>query len=120
MAFYLNRNLISLQPQKQRIVALSSCEVEFMAAIAALCQALWIRHLLSEVTRSKLKPVTLYINNKSTIALMKNLVFHGRSKHIDTCFHFISECVEKRQIVVEFVCIREQCADILTKTLKKS
>ena len=69
--------------------------------------------------RSELEPVTLYIDNKFAIALMKNPVFHGCSKHINTRFHFIYECVEKRQIVVEFVCTREQCADILIKALAR-
>ncbi|KAK9098697.1 hypothetical protein Syun_025742 [Stephania yunnanensis] len=50
---------------------------------------------------------------------MKNPVFHGRSKHIDTRFHFIRECVENRQIVVEFVSTGEQRADILTKALAR-
>ena len=36
---------------------------------------------------------------------------------IDTRFHFIRECVEKGQIMVEFVSTREQRADILTKVL---
>ena len=69
--------------------------------------------------RSELKPVTLYIDNKSTIALMENPVFHGHNKHIDTRFHLIRKCVEKRQIVVEFLCTREQRADILTKALAR-
>ena len=72
---------------------------------------------MSEVTRSELKSETLYVDNRSAIALMKNLVFHRHSKHIDTRFHFIRECVEKGQIVVEFVCTREQRAYILTKAL---
>ena len=90
-----------------------------MAATAAACQALWLRSLLSEVTGAEQKLVTLYVDNKSAIALMKNPVFHGRSKHIDTRFHFIRECVEKREIIVEFVSTREQRADILTKALAR-
>ncbi|GJU17374.1 hypothetical protein Tco_1145340 [Tanacetum coccineum] len=35
--------------QKQQLVALS-CESEFMAATEALCQALWLKRLLSELT----------------------------------------------------------------------
>ena len=90
-----------------------------MVATAALCQAFWLKILLSEVTWSELKSVTLYVSNKSEIALMKNLIFHRCSKYIDTPFHFIRECVEKRQIVVEFICTIEQRADILTKALGK-
>lgn len=66
--------------------------------------------LISEVTDSEAKQVTLFVGNKSAIALMKNPVFHGRSKHINTHFHFIRECVEKGQITVEFVCTEEQLA----------
>ena len=88
-----------------------------MVATTAACQALWLRCLISELVRMEPRSVTLFIDNKSTIALMKNPVFHGRSKHIDTKFHFIRECVEKGKIVVEFVNTGEQRADALTKTL---
>nr|GEW14493.1 ribonuclease H-like domain, reverse transcriptase, RNA-dependent DNA polymerase [Tanacetum cinerariifolium] len=40
MIFYLGRNAITWQSQKQQIVSLSSCESEFIAATAATCQAL--------------------------------------------------------------------------------
>ncbi|KAG6478780.1 hypothetical protein ZIOFF_062224 [Zingiber officinale] len=117
MAFYFNESLVSWNSQKQKTVALSSCEAEFMAATTAACQALWLRSLVSELTSEEPKPVTLFVDNRSAIALMKNPVFHGRSKHIDTRFHFIRECIEKGQIVVEFVNTGEQRADALTKAL---
>ena len=53
------------------------------------------------------KVVKLFVDNKSAIALMKNPVFHGRSKHIDTKFHFIRECVEEGPIEVDFTCTEE-------------
>ncbi|KAG6509279.1 hypothetical protein ZIOFF_034672 [Zingiber officinale] len=117
MTFYFNESLVSWNSQKQKTVALSSCEAEFMAATTAACHALWLRSLASELTGVKPKPVTLFVDNKSAIALMKNPVFHGRSKHIDTRFHFIRECIKKGQIVVEFVNTGEQRADALTKAL---
>lgn len=43
MAFYLNESLITWVSQKQRCVALSSCEAEFMAGTAAACQGVWLR-----------------------------------------------------------------------------
>ncbi|KAG6470071.1 hypothetical protein ZIOFF_071123 [Zingiber officinale] len=117
MTFYFNESLVSWNSQKQKTVALSSCEVEFMAATTATCHALWLRSLTSELTGEKTKPVTLFVDNKYAIALMKNPVFHGRSKHIDIRFHFIRECVENGQIVVEFINTGEQRADVLTKAL---
>ena len=117
MAFYLNENLITWCSQKQKTVSLSSCESEFMAATAAAKQALWLRNLINEITKQDPKPVTLFVDNNSAIALMKNPVFHGRSKHIDLKYHFIRECVERGQIVVKRVGTEEQKADILTKAM---
>ncbi|GJV17811.1 ribonuclease H-like domain, reverse transcriptase, RNA-dependent DNA polymerase [Tanacetum coccineum] len=104
---------------KQATVALSSCESEFIIATAAATQALWLKRLLSKLTHSQEKKVTIMVDNKSAIALMKNPVFHGRSKHIDTKYHFIRECVEREDIQVEFVSGEHQKADILTKALPK-
>ena len=75
--------------------------------MALSCQAFWLINLLSKVTESELKSVTLYVDNKFVIALMKNMIFYGHNKYISTHFHFIHECVEKRQIVVEFISTRE-------------
>lgn len=117
MAFYLDENLITWVSQKQRCVALSSCEAEFMAATAAACQAIWLQRVLSHVMDVKQGPVTLYIDNRSAVDLARNPVFHGRSKHIDLRYHFIRDCVEKGLIVIKHVSTGEQRADILTKAL---
>ena len=117
MAFYLNEALISWCSHKEKTVALSSREAEFMAAAAAAMQALWLRNLLSELTGNAAKAMTLYVDNNSAILLMKNPVFHGRSKHIDTKYHFIRECVERDQVAVKRVSTLEQKADSLTKAM---
>jgi len=117
MAFYLGENLITWNSYKQKTVSLSSCESEFKAATAAAQQALWLRNLFSEVMKQKPAVVTLFVDNNSAIALMKNAVFHGRSKHIDIKYHFIRECIEGGQIMVKRVGTNEQKADALTKPL---
>ena len=88
-----------------------------MVATTAACQALWLRSLLSELVGEEPKPVRMLVDNKSAIVLMKNPVFHGCSKHIDTQFHFIRECVEEGKIMVDFIRTEEQRADPLTKAL---
>ena len=88
-----------------------------MAATAAACQAVWLRELLAELTGMKKQKVLIRIDNKSAIALSKNPVFHGRSKHIHTRFHFIRERVENEQVIVEHVSGDKQRADPLTKAL---
>ncbi|KAD3069346.1 hypothetical protein E3N88_37226 [Mikania micrantha] len=120
VVFYFNNKPITWLSQKQPTVALSSCEAEFMAANSAACQAVWLRGLLAEVTGMAEEKVLIQVDNKSAIALIKNPVFHGRSKHISTKFHYIRECVEAEMIKVEHVCGEEQRADVLTKALPKA
>lgn len=117
IVFYLNESVITWVSQKQKYVALSSCEAEFMAATAAACQGIWLRDLLGEITDSSIGLVVLYIENKSVIDLAKNPVFHGRSKNIDIRYHFIRECVKRGEITVKHIGTESQRADILTKTL---
>ena len=115
--FYLNECPVTWCSQKQEVVALSSCEAEYMAATDTAKQTIWLQELLEEITSDGVQKVLIRIDNKSAIALSKNPVFHGRSKHIHTRFHFIRECVEKGPVDVEHVAGRVQKADILTKTL---
>nr|GEX22551.1 ribonuclease H-like domain, reverse transcriptase, RNA-dependent DNA polymerase [Tanacetum cinerariifolium] len=103
--------------QKQPTVALSLCESEFMAATGAACQPLWLKRLLSEITGWEEERITLKVDNISAIALVRNPVFHERSKHIDIRYHFIHKCVENGYINMEHISGELQRADILTKAL---
>nr|GEW91078.1 ribonuclease H-like domain, reverse transcriptase, RNA-dependent DNA polymerase [Tanacetum cinerariifolium] len=119
LVFYFGESPITWCTQKQPTVALSSCESEFMAATGAACQALWLKRLLSELTGWEEERITLKVDNISAIPLLRNPVFHGRSKHIDMLYHFIRECVENGHINVEHVSGELQRADILTKALPR-
>ncbi|GJW41995.1 zinc finger, CCHC-type containing protein [Tanacetum coccineum] len=61
--------------------------------------------MVSFLTGEEAQRVQLLVDNQSAIALMKNPVFHGRSKHIDTKYHFIRECVERDQVYVEHLLV---------------
>lgn len=117
--FCLGDTPISWCSQKQDVVALSSCEAEYMAATEAAKQAIWLQELVSEITGRKIERTLVRVDNKSAIALAKNPVLHRRSKHIHKRFHFIRECVERELIDVEHIPGTEQKADILTKALAK-
>lgn len=80
IVFYLNENLIIWvsQKQKQRCVALSSCEAKFMAVTAAATQGIWLQNLLKQVSDVVPGPVVIYVDNKSVIDLTKNPIINGR------------------------------------------
>ncbi|XP_028556557.1 uncharacterized protein LOC114581179 [Dendrobium catenatum] len=117
MVYFWGPHVISWASQKQKIVALSSCEAEYVAITSAACQGIWLSRLLSELKGEAEKTVKLLVDNKSAIAMSKNPVYHGRSKHIDTRYYFIRSCIEKKQIEVDYIRTEEQLADIFTKSL---
>lgn len=57
------------------------------------------------------------MDNKSAINLAKNPVSHGRSRHIETRFHFLREQVNNEKLKLRFCSSEEQAANILTKAL---
>jgi hypothetical protein len=115
--FVLNGCPISWQSHKQRLVTLSTCVAEYIAAATVCCQGVWQGKMLQDLTGEELCTPILMVDNKSAIALAKNPVLHDRSKHIDTKYHFICDCVVGGQIKLEHVETARQLGDILTKPL---
>ena len=111
----VRRVIFSILEKVQLLGVHSSCKAEFMAGTEAARQALWLQELLSEITGYPCDKLTIRIDNRSAISLTKNHVFHGRSKHMHSRYHFIRECVESELIEVDHVPRTEQKADILTK-----
>ena len=64
--------------------------------------------------------VKLLVDNQSAITLSKNPVHHSQTKHIDTRYHFVRQCVEDKKIEIDFVRSEDQLADIFTKALGKA
>jgi hypothetical protein len=109
---------ISWSSKKQTVVALSTCEAEYISACNAACQGIWLQSLLQEMKIDVDHEVELMIDNKSAINLAKNPIAHGRSKHIETKFHFLRDQVTKGKIKLSYCNTNDQMADVLTKPLK--
>ncbi|WVZ78040.1 hypothetical protein U9M48_025815, partial [Paspalum notatum var. saurae] len=108
--FFLGKCLVSWQSVKQQVVALSSCEAEYIAASTASTQALWLARLLGDLLGRDTEAVELR-------ALAKNPVFHERSKHIRVRYHFIRDCWEEWSIKARYINTKDQLAGLLTKPL---
>jgi hypothetical protein len=86
--------------KKEAVMALSSCEVEYIAASMVVCQAQWLSlsMLMQELSLKEDEKIRLLMDNKSAIDLAKHLIAHGRSKHIETRFHFLRHQVNKEKL----------------------
>lgn len=115
--FKMCQGPISWCAQKQSVVALSSTEAEYIAAATACREAVWLRQLLSDIGHPCARPTVLQMDNQSAMQIVKNPVYHKRTKHIDVQFHFVREKYESGVIDVKYVPTNVQLADILTKAL---
>ncbi|GJS67233.1 hypothetical protein Tco_0681797 [Tanacetum coccineum] len=115
----LGDRLVSWSSKRQKSVAISSTEAEYIALSGCCAQILWMRSQLTDYGFGFNK-IPMYCDNKSAIALCCNNVQHSRSKHIDIRFHFIKEHVENGVIELYFVNTEYQLADIFTKALGRN
>jgi hypothetical protein len=83
------------------VVALSSCEAEYVAGGSN--SAVWLARLLGELVGKKVECVELMMDIKSALALSMNPIFHERSKHIELRYHFIRDCIEKGFIDADYI-----------------
>lgn len=116
-AFNMANGIVTWSSQRQKLVTLSTTEAEYVAAAAAAKEATWLRKLLSDIGYQSDIPTCLFVDNQSSIRLIKNPVFHKRTKHIDIRYHYIREQVENGEISVEYISTDLQRADIFTKPL---
>ncbi|XP_045466761.1 secreted RxLR effector protein 161-like [Harmonia axyridis] len=114
--FRLSGGAISWQSMKQRTVALSSTEAEYMALSEAVKEAIYLKNLLFELVRFKDR-IVVFNDNQGAQKLLANPSNHCRTKHIDVRHHFVRDCVDQKQINVQYISTDEMVADILTKGL---
>jgi hypothetical protein len=101
--FYMGDPTFTWISKKQLIVTLSICEAKYIAATSCVCHEIWLRNLLKESSMPQVEPTKILVDNKSAIALTKNLLFHVQSKHIDTRYHYIREYVANKDVQLEYV-----------------
>jgi hypothetical protein len=112
--FFFGKSLVSWQSIKQ-VMALSSCEAEYIAASTASTQALWLVWLLGDLPGRDTGAVELRVDSKSALALTKNPIFHEWSKHIQVRYHFIWGCMKEGSFKACYINIKDQLVDLLTK-----
>ena len=117
VVFFVNEKLVSWRSQKQRVVACSTTEAEYIALAEATKESLWMHRLLSEMREESVIPVVINMDNTSAIRLANNPEFHQRSKHIDVAYHLAREHVQSGFMKINYVQSSDQLADGLTKPL---
>jgi hypothetical protein len=115
----MGTGVISWSSKLQTLVALSTTEAEYIAAVTAGQEILWLRNLFSELGFAMDKPSTLYIDNQSAISVAKDPEHHGRMKHLDLRYFWLRDAVQEGKIQVTHCPTDKMPADLLTKALER-
>jgi hypothetical protein len=114
----LNHGPIAWTTKKQPIVSLSSTEAEFVALTQTIKKVKAISNLLTELN-IKHKPITIHIDNLSTINMTTHPNHHERTKHIDIKYHFIINEISRNIFHLEYIKTEHNIADTFTKPLQR-
>lgn len=107
---------------RQKTIALSSTEAEYMSLSSATQEALWLRQFQNSLKidgHSSDEPMKIHCDNMSAIDLAKTTGYHARSKHIDIRHHFVRQRITEGQVNIEHIGTEYMTADVLTKALVK-
>ena len=102
--------------RKQKTIALSSTEAEYMAMSDTSRQLIWIQNLFNEIG-FPIEGIDLNCDNQGAIFLASNPAQEHHSKHINIRFHYIREQIENKKVRLSYVQTNEQYADLMTKNL---
>lgn len=108
---------IAWSSKQQAVVALSSCEAEYLATTHAAKQLIWTRSILFELGFPQNDATILYCDNRGTICCTHDPQQHSAMKHIDIRIHFIRDCVSRGYIDVHHIPGIDNYADLCTKAL---
>ncbi|GKF40911.1 hypothetical protein Tco_0124253, partial [Tanacetum coccineum] len=111
---FLGKRLIFWQCKKQTIVATSTTEAEYVAAAHCCRQVLWIQNKMLDYGFNFMN-TKIFIDNESTISIVKNPIYHSKTKHIEIRYHFIKDSYEKKLIQMLQIHTDDNVVDLLTK-----
>ena len=120
MAVYYKGCLIAHSAKKQRVVALSSMESEFMSATSGAKFAAWLVRLLKGFGIKAKLPIPILEDNTAAIFLSEHPSLNGvRSRHMEIRWHWLQEQTKAGLVKLIHLPTKEQVADLLTKPVQK-
>jgi len=118
-AFSIGYDNVSWSSKKLPTVSLSFIEAKYKALCNATCEGILLRIILEDMGEKEGRPTFIKYDNKSSIKLESNPVYHARSKQIETQHHFVGEKIQRKEINLIYCNTNDNVADVFTKTLGK-
>jgi hypothetical protein len=116
--FTLAGGAISWKSTKQRIVATSSTESEYISLAACGLEAVYLRGLMEELYHDP-GTIDIQTDNNGSVTIAKEAKHHERTKHIRVKYHKIRELEDDGTVAVNWIPREENPADLGTKALPR-
>ena len=117
---YFGDAIISWTSKKQKLIATSSTEAEFLSAFYTLQDLRYVDQLIRGIFPTSPRHIVFFQDNQSTIALIKNESSKGRSKHFDVKLKALSAAYREKYFDLQYLPTEHMIADILTKALSRN
>ena len=92
-------------------------ESEYITMTHAAKEAIWLCMFLGKILLPLSKPMLLYCDNQSAIAVAKDYQFHAHTKHINIHYYFICKAITQNILEVRYCPTQHMVANIFTKAL---
>jgi len=115
----LGKGAVYSRSTKQKINSKSSTETEIIGVDDIVPQILWTNYFMREQGWN-IEETVVHQDNKSAILLENNgkLSSSNCTKHINVRYYFIKDCIERKELKVEFCGTDSMWADFYTKPLQ--
>ena len=114
--FSLNGGAVSWRSSRQDGVTLSIAEAEFVATSQAGQEAVYLRALLRGFNLRQVGATERWEDNASCIMMSENPANRERTRHVDTCVHYLRELVRDGHVKLLTCAGPQNVADALTNS----
>lgn len=117
--FSLDGNLISWESRKQKLVAQSSTESEYISVTEAVKESIYLNDLVNEIFHCGEQRITVFNDNLSALRLAYSEKYSARTKHFGVRIQLVRDCIGDGSLILEHMSSKLMPADFLTKSLNK-
>ena len=94
-------------------------EAEFVAFSIVAQEAMWLKRFICHlgVVEPVSQAMVVYSDSEVAIAYIKDLKYHGKTKHIDTRFNYIRDLTAQKELNMVYISTHEMLVDPFTKPI---
>lgn len=95
----------------------SQQQTEYIALTEGAKHLIWLWRFLQDLQLDQTQLTSIQSDNLGTITLSHNVTYHARMKHINVSYYFICEKVASNEVILTYIWLKDNAADLMTKGL---